>query len=233
MNLVCKYCNNSFVRSRFGIFCSNLCSNRFNKNRRTNVILPRYYTSELAEMVGILLGDGNISKYQLKVTLNCIKDIDYVFYVINLITNLFQGVKVRTNFRNNQNCVDVVVNSVDVVKFFVQMGIKSGKPVVPSWIYEDKYFVIACIRGLVDTEGSISFKKYLSKKGLHLYPQLAFTSKNSVLLKFVEKGLTAIGLKCSKMYVKNIYLSTRMEITRYNTIVGFGNSKLASIVKGF
>ena len=41
--------------------------------------------------------------------------------------------------------------------------------------------------------------------------------------------MRSLGLKCSTRYVKNIYLSTFGQITRYNMEVGFGNPKLELI----
>ena len=53
----------------------------------------------------------------------------------------------------------------------------------------------ACVRGLFDTEGSISFKLYSSAKGMRVYKQLNFRNADVKLMRFVRDELADLGLK--------------------------------------
>lgn len=46
------------------------------------------YSLELAEFIGIILGDGSLSKNQLTITLHKFDDKDFISYVKNLIKRL-------------------------------------------------------------------------------------------------------------------------------------------------
>ena len=54
--------------------------------KRKSINTPPH-SPELAEFVGIMLGDGGITKYQIKITLHSIDDIEYSLIVLKLIKN--------------------------------------------------------------------------------------------------------------------------------------------------
>ena len=91
MSSSCKYCKTEFRRQyKAQAYCSLRCANKLNwKNQCHEVVLPLKYSEDLAEMVGILLGDGHVSKYYAKVFLNRKADKYYVPYVIDLAKSLF------------------------------------------------------------------------------------------------------------------------------------------------
>src|SRR5260221_5964975 len=118
---ICKYCKKEFrKRENKRIFCSLFCSNNFNKNCLTKVNLPSY-SIDLAEFVGICLGDGYVSKYQVFVTLNSIVDHEYIPYVMNLIQKLFPKVGMSL-VKRKDNATDVRINSSIVASFLSSMG---------------------------------------------------------------------------------------------------------------
>ncbi len=82
------------------------------------------------------------------------------------------------------------------------------------------------MRGLFDTEGSISFKKYSSKKEVRIYKQLNFRNTDIRLISFVRDSLTALGLKCTMTLKKSLYLSNDNSISIFRDQIGFGNPKL-------
>ncbi|SRR5258706_289546 len=222
----CLYCKKEFRKREHKYkFCSLFCSNNFNKNGLKNVKLPLYSFS-LAEFVGICLGDGHISKYQTAVTLNALADKNYIPYVISLAKNLFKGANISVLSKKKENAIDVRINSRIVSDFFLNMGIIPNNKSIPNWIYSDPEYIKACIRGLLDTEGSISFKRYSSRKGISLYKQLNFRNTNMQLMAFVREGLLAIGLKPTLSLTKSLYLSNHKSINRFSKIIGFSNPKL-------
>jgi hypothetical protein len=59
-------------------------------NIRTDTFIPKTRSNELAEIFGILLGDGHISHFQVIVTLGS-KEVEYVRYVQKLLKIVFGG----------------------------------------------------------------------------------------------------------------------------------------------
>lgn len=186
---------------------------------------PRH-SEKLAELVGILLGDGCISQYQTRISLNTTADKEYIVYVKRLMTELFPTFPITLIKKKTENCTDVAVSSIRIAEFFKKMGIVSGKPTIPNWIYGNQKYINACIRGLMDTEGSIGFKVYEGVHTNNVYRQLTFTSRNLVLLRFVIDEMTKQKLPCTQTQKKNVYLSNDSAIEKYRSRIGFSNPKL-------
>lgn len=223
---ICLFCGRTFKSSyQSQKFCSEICANRFNLNGLKQILLPEK-GEELTEFIGIMLGDGDLSKYQIKVTLNTKVDKEYITFIDSLIKRLFVRIIPFKIIRTTENCTVVGFSSRIAVDFLKEMGMQSWKPVVPVWIFEKKKYLASCIRGLIDTEGSIGFKIYKGKRQISVYRQLTFTSKNSILLRFVRDGLNHLGFKCTQSLIKNIYLSNDKDIDRYRSMIGFHNQKL-------
>lgn len=229
---LCKFCHKKFNKKYIlQIFCSLLCSNRFNLNNKNNFQLPQKHSSDLAEFFGILLGDGSVTKYFTKVYLNAVADIDYVPCVKNLLERLFIGVSVSIWSPQNKGTTDLQVSSKDVCDYLRNIGFNAKKRYIPSWITENSDFSKATIRGLFDTEGSVGMKYFKGKHGNYLYKQLTVTNKNENILRFLEKFLVKFGYKPTKNSEKNIYLSNTSDINRYLQDIGCSNPKLVNKIK--
>ena len=122
---------------------------------------------ELAELWGIILGDGHIQKrksykigvYSVKIAGHSSDDREYLSnFVKPLIEKLFY-VKSRFEFSKLKKCMYVIVDSRKIVDFFEENGFKAGNKIanqstIPEWIKENQKFLVACLRGLLDTDGS-------------------------------------------------------------------------------
>lgn len=220
----CIYCKSPF-KSGYTLqkFCSVRCSNRYNLNNLSKVILPKK-SSALAEFIGIFLGDGTLSPYYTAIYLHSIADKNYIEYVKSLCGRLFEGASVTVHKKKSENCIVVQINSVSVVRFLLRMGLATKA--IPAWIYKRETYIRACIRGLFDTEGSISFKTYKSRKGIRVYKQLNFRNANSQLIKFVRNNLKSLGFRPTMTLKRSLYLSTHEGIGLFRHKVGFNNPKL-------
>lgn len=222
---ICNFCKRDFhKRERKYKFCSLTCANRFNLNGLNKVSLPTP-TKELAEFIGICLGDGYASKYQVSITLNSIADEKYLPYVVNLSKTLFPGTTISL-IKKEGNATDIRINSVLVAKFLKSMGIIPNVKSIPIWIFDNSEYIKACIRGLLDTEGSISFKKYKSKKGVSLYKQLNFRNADVKLMSFVRDYLVTLGLRPTITLKRSLYISNHRDIDTFRKLIGFSNPKL-------
>jgi len=131
---ICAFCNSEFrKREKKYKFCSILCANRFNLNGLNKVKLPSK-SKRLAEFIGICIGDGCASKYQISITLNSIADRNYAPYVLNLSQSLFPGAKISLIKRVDENSIIVRINSRIASEFIKNMGIISNAKYIPTWI---------------------------------------------------------------------------------------------------
>ena len=188
-------------------------------------------SSELAEFAGIMLGDGGITKNQISVTLHCFDDIEYSKYIIKLIESIFDLTPVKYN-RKNSNAFDIKLSRVLIVKFCVEdLGLCMGNKVkqcidVPLWIKNKKTYKLACLRGLIDTDGSIILHRYKSKGKVYYYRKISFCNRSFPLLKSVGSILDEFNIK--NRLTKNNYeirIEAQKEVDKYFNLVGSHNPK--------
>lgn len=170
------------------------------------------------------LGDGTLGSYYIRIYLNSIADKEYISYVERLCRKLFKGASISVKKKGVENCMQIQISSIRVVRFLAHMNLKPKK--IPEWIYRKNSYIRSCIRGLFDTEGSISFKVYKTKKNISLYKQLNFRNANQELMKFIRDSLLLYGFKPTDTLKRSLYLSTHKEIETFRQIIGFSNQKL-------
>lgn len=191
---------------------------------------PRF-SKELAEFVGIMLGDGGMTKNQVKVTLHSIDDLEYSRFVESLMKKLFD-VKISRINRNDCEALDIVISRIELVKFLVnKTGLNIGNKVkhqvdIPNWIIDSNSFKKECLRGLIDTDGCVIIHKYKSKGKEYSYKKLSFTSRSLPLLNSVKNILTELEIK--NRITKNNYeirIEAENDVKKYFDIIGSHNSK--------
>jgi len=187
-------------------------------------------SSELAEFIGILIGDGGITKRQITITLNHIDDKKYSEFVIKLIKKLFNITpSVYHDAKNSVN--DIVMSRTELVKFLVSLGLPIGNKVkqkidIPIWIKRNKKILIACIRGLIDTDGCVFVHSYKVKNKIYKYKKLAFSSRSKPLIKSVYHLLKRIDLSPRiTRDEKDIRIESKNDIKEYFKIFGSHNPK--------
>lgn len=189
---------------------------RYN-NIRSDIILPKKYSKDLAEFVGVLLGDGHLTPTQVTVTLG--KKEKYVEYVACLMRKLF-GVepKIITSKRGD---FTVYIGSTTIVRWLMAMGLVFNKVKaqvdVPSWIFSKKDFIKGAIRGLFDTDGSV----YQLRFGI----QLSFCNRSRPLLHSFRSMLAKLGFHPSMVSSHNVYLTRRGDIQMFFQEIGSNNTK--------
>lgn len=188
------------------------------------------FSASLAEFVGILLGDGGISKYQIVVTLNSVTDREYSLYIVRLFEKLFNIVP-SVNKIKKVLALNIVVSRANLVRFCVnKLGLKIGNKIkqqvdIPDWVKLNKQFSIACVRGLVDTDGSIFTHRYRVGGKRYGYKKLDYTSISKPLLQSVYKILKENSLHPRLFREKSIRLDSVQNMQRYFEIFSTNNPK--------
>ena len=194
--------------------------------------------AELAELVGIILGDGNIqiakknksTSYMLRIVGDSRKDKEYLInYVKPLCDSLF-GLDAKIKPHYMFNGLYVIVNSKNVTEFLLSIGLQAGNKIkngvtIPPWIQKDVSLLKKCIRGLIDTDGSI----YELKPHWPGLWQICFTSQNPFLMQDVRNAFIKLGYSCSRISHKNstpkIYITKKEDIRKFYKEIGFSNPK--------
>lgn len=185
-------------------------------------------SKELAELIGIILGDGSITKYHVAVTLNSIDDFEYSRYVVSLFEKIFK-VQPKVYVRKQIKALDIVVARVNLVTFLIERGLVPGHKVrnqvsIPKWIMENSDYARACVRGLVDTDGTFFRHRYFVKDKMYSYNKISFSSASMPLRNDVLAVLSATGIKahCS---TTNVRIDAVEDVKKYMKFIGSSNPK--------
>jgi len=185
------------------------------------------FSEELAEFVGIMLGDGGIARYQITVTLNSREKESYGKFIVFLIKRLF-NVPVAVRDRKTDSSVSLVVSRKKLVDFCMRIGLKIGNKVkqqidIPDWIKRNKLYEIACVRGLMDTDGCVFVHRYKSKNKWYSYKKIIFTSASSPLRRSVFSIFKNFGLSPRLTNRNDVRIDKIEDVQRYIKIFGFHN----------
>lgn len=198
---------------------------------KRQVIYKPEKDKELAEFIGIMLGDGGFTSYgkQIQITLNNKDDKEYIEFVYNLAYKLFH--KKPSIFP----CVDAVaskisISSMNLTDYLVKLGLKVGNKIklqvdIPVWIKNNKAYSIACVRGLVDTDGCIFNHRYKINNKFYDYKKLSFINYSQPLLKSVYNVLKSLGLKPRLSNYRDVRIDSQKDMKNYFKIIGSNNPK--------
>ncbi len=212
------------------------------KNNTKKIVVPNK-NEDLAEAVGIILGDGHISEfirgkkirnYFIKIAGNTYTDLDYLKrYIPLLFKKLFeeQG-KIFISKKKNEGYFTLY--GKNYVEFFKSLGLgtgnkKTNNQSIPKWIKEDDKLLKKCLRGLIDTDGSVHI---ISKNNRNI--RISYTSYIPRLLDDVRVSLIKLGFTPSKIISeRQIFISKQEEIKKYSNEIGFSNQKNLNRLKSF
>jgi len=188
------------------------------------------YSKDLAEFVGIVLGDGSISKSQVTITLHQKDDKEYSEFVVELIKKLF-NVPVGTYKRKHCLAVNYNVSHSELVRFCVEtLGLKQGNKIkqrvdIPDWVKQNKSYSIACVRGLLDTDGCVFTHRYKVNGKWYSYKKIAFTSYSKPLRQSVFNIFKNNGVNSRLSRNRDVRVDSIEDVQSYFKIFGFHNPK--------
>lgn len=161
---------------------SKSCAARLVGSSPTSGTIKSYSEKEnLAYLVGLALGDGNLSNPNgraVRLRITCDKKYPKLIErVIFLLQKLFPKNKIGVINRKD-SCVDISCYSnklEDILGWKAKEGSKIEQKIsVPDWIKKDLNYIKPCLKGLIETDGSIYYdRNYLMVNFVTVVPTLA------------------------------------------------------------
>lgn len=185
-------------------------------------------SEELAEFVGIMLGDGGMTSFQISITLGYKSDREYSVFVSALLKRLF--LVAPSIYERDQSIIDIRISRKVLVNFCVSLGLCIGNKIrnkvdIPHWIKQNKIFLTACVRGMMDTDGCIFQECHAIGEKKYCYPRIALVSYSNTLRLSVFEGLKKLGFSPKERNGRSINLENKGEIQKYFSLVGTHNPK--------
>lgn len=239
-----KMCNitnanyDKYIIGRYNDNWGQIKGGKISLGKTKKISIPKD-TKELAEFYGIMLGDGNITKvhsykigtYQLRIVGDKRYDKEYITYFVkNLVEKLFD-IKSYITIYPNENTITLTFHSKALVDFMASKGFNAGdkiknKLTIPNWISTNPELLKPCIRGLLDTDGSI-YK--LTNQNVY---QICFVSHNILLLNDVRKFIINLNIIPSKIVNnRKFYITKKSELRKFLKDIGFNNPRHLNKIK--
>ncbi len=245
---ICLNCNNYFEISKSrnkdgrGKFCCLQCRSNYKFKLSKQFVID----SNLAELIGIIIGDGCINKcwnrkdYRIQISGNPVEDKDYYEYYLPKL--LFDCLKIKRKPYLGSNGAYIIQFQSEPFRLFLKdLEIFSPKAKIvriPNIIKEDEILLKSCIKGIFDSDFTIIFNKR-KKNGLHYYPRITacFASKN--LVKDLEFSLRKFNFtlnckydvfindpRCFSYITNFINLDGPHNLERWMSLIGSSNSRI-------
>jgi DNA-binding transcriptional regulator WhiA len=194
------------------------------KNKTFIIKKVNKINEDLAELLGVLAGDGHLSNINHEISVTCHRELDRD-YIINYVSNLFYqlfGVNVKIKEQDHNNTIKSVVNSKMLSqfltsKFKIPKGKKKGNLHIPKQLLQRKKLLRAYIRGLFDTDGSF----YLRRKTSMV---VSIASRDLQYLDEVKQALIFLNYKPS-VSGKNLCIYRQEQIKMFFKEIGSSNKK--------
>lgn len=193
------------------------------------------FDKNLAELVGILLGDGSFyvtkNNAEIDIAFNLKKEKDYCKFVEKLIQKIIKT-NITKKYQRNMGCVHLrIARRMDTLRILEVSLFKAGDKIrnnvgIPKWIWSNKNFLKACLRGLIDTDGSLY---RLTPHWPNLY-QLSFKASNPKLLRDTHKAFTTLGFRVSRIFENRIVVTRQKEVKRYLKQIGSNNLRYGPVL---
>ena len=219
-----------------------------------NIITKPIISKELAYLLGVFIGDGSINyrqdknEYSLKCVGNPLNEKEFYDITINNYFTKVFSIKPKIGFYDSKTTYGLRVYSKSLFEYLTSIGLPYGKkynylkiPLIVKTKNLIKYF----IRGLVDTDGCISFKK--KYKINPYYPVINISSKSASFIKEISDELKKLNFKIVEIYDRKVIderlingynLISSIELNGFNnlkkwlSLIGFSNPKhLKKIMK--
>ena len=207
---------------------SEVKSSRYDEEK--GLKFPNKLTPELAEEIGMSIGDGFLSnrKYEYRLKGNKNEREYYDFFIKPLYKKLFN---LNLNIKEYETTYGFEIASKGLWNFKKKvLGIPSGRKDnigVPEIVRVNNVKILTSfIRGLFDTDGSVSFSNRYGYG--NYYPTISIAFKSKRLIVDVMEILQMLGLKPTitrKEPYWRLYMNGYERLEKYSKLIGWSNQK--------
>lgn len=188
-------------------FVKNLGTNAF-----TQPIKKIKKSEDLAELIGIMLGDGNMWHTHIKIAFDK-RDKRYMDYVEKLFNKVF-GIHLRRLIIEKTNQAYLYCYNKLASQKLLDYGLKKGNKIknnlgIPEWIKANMDYSKKCVKGLIDTDGCI----YFSKRDKQIY--IKFTNFDLQLLQDFKELTEFLNYNFVRANKNNWCLYRKLEVVRF------------------
>lgn len=185
---------------------------------------------DFAEFIGIMLGDGNIYRDAIRITISS-KEQEFKKHIEKLFKKLF-GIKPKVYNSKISKSLCIYMYSKQLRILLEKHGLGQGNKVkrniqVPKWIKINKTFSKHCIRGMIDTDGCTHYHK----RDKQLY--VSFHNRATNLLTDLQEMAKYFNLNFTRNDTYVVTLYKKDEVRRYINEIGFSNKRHSSRVKRY
>lgn len=175
---------------------------------------------DLAELIGVILGDGHIEKFPRTEAVTISSNANNVGFIdrySKLLGNIF-GKKPNSARMSGVNCVRIRIFQKNISKRLgIPLGARRYKKVsVPRWIFNKKEYIVRYLRGLYEAEGSFCIHAPTSTY------KLLFSNRNEFMLRNVFRLMKHLGFHPHRSKSKySIQISRREEVYKAIKLLKF------------
>lgn len=190
-----------------------------NKYIKKNIIEPKM-NAYLAEILGILNGDGHISNFKHEVCIvGDLKEKKYYIYLKKLFQRAFG---ISFTIYKGESYFKLRTYSTELSDFLTKeyglpKGNKLGKLKIPKQVLTSRNLLKSYLRGLYDTDGSF----YIRRRN---DPVVQITSADPSFLKEVKEALISLDFNVAKG-VNRIFIYRKEDIKNFFSTIKPANSK--------
>ncbi|MBI4450306.1 hypothetical protein HY634_04555 [Candidatus Uhrbacteria bacterium] len=195
--------------------------------QRKPIIRPRRAPA-LAEFIGVMLGDGGTTRFQITIATNSVTDVAYAKYLSVQCERLFG---IRATVKNHEkHTTTITASSAALVEYLRSLGVPLGDKIrqrvdIPTWILRNPAYLRACIRGLMDTDGCTYLDTHRYRNRVYRHMCIGFTSASPPLLRSVLRAFRGWNLHPTQNSRKHMLLRREVEVVRYFAEIGTSNPK--------
>ncbi|MDE2019540.1 MAG: hypothetical protein KGJ13_04290 [Patescibacteria group bacterium] len=187
-------------------------------------------SEKLAEFLGIMIGDGHLTDYQLSVTTNSETDMEHARFTAKIIKDLFD-IEAKIQNRQFEKAVVIVASSKSAVDFIHSLGMPIGDKIknhvaMPDWIIANNKYQKAFLRGMFDTDGSIFLDRHLINNNEYYNIGWTITAYADKLRADICQSLWQLGFSPNCTFPQlSVFLRRHNDIERFFSEIGSHNEK--------
>lgn len=185
-------------------------------------------SAKLAEFLGIMLGDGGVTKTQIRISLNSRDDKSYSQYVCQLMHELFS--ESPSVFSRRRNTLEIVLSGEELVEKLNKKGLVIGNKIeqgadIPNWVFKKRAWQVGVLRGLFDTDGSIYLDKHTIKGQRYSSACVALTSYSRNLLDDICESLFLLGFSPTTSTKNSVLVRKQNDVVKFFGEIDPANEK--------